>query len=95
MIKRYIKSIVFSTVGTTGDTIDLTSQSRTVSFVSGQTFGDASFTFMDDSFPENDETFGVELVPRNDLNFGVPSRVVLTIIDDDSEKYCIISTLLF
>ena len=50
---------------------------------------------MDDSFPENDETFGVELVPRNDLNFGVPSRVVLTIIDDDSEKYCIISTLLF
>ena len=50
---------------------------------------------MDDTTLESDETFGVELVPRNDLTFGVPSSVILTIIDDDGRKYLIISTLLF
>ena len=50
---------------------------------------------MDDITLESDETFGVELVPRNDLTFGVPSCVIMTIINDDSEKYFIISTFLF
>ena len=50
---------------------------------------------MDDTTLESDETFGVELVPRNDVNFGVPSSVILTIIDDDGKKCFIISTLLF
>ena len=50
---------------------------------------------MDDTIPESDETFGVELVPRNDLTFGVPSSVILTIIDDDGKKYFNISTFLF
>ena len=50
---------------------------------------------MDDTTLESDETFGVELVPRCDLTFGIPSNVIVTIIDDDSEKYFIISTLLF
>ena len=50
---------------------------------------------MDDTTLESDETFGVELVSRNDLTFGVPSSVILTIIDHDSERYFIISTLLF
>ena len=50
---------------------------------------------MDDTTHESDETFGVELVPRYDLTFGIPSSVILTIIDDDSEKYFIILMLLF
>ena len=50
---------------------------------------------MDDTIPESDETFGVELVPRYDLTFGVQSSVILTIIDNDGKKYFIISTLLF
>ena len=50
---------------------------------------------MDDTTLESDETFGVELVPRKDLTFGVPSSVILTIIDDDGKKYLLISTLLF
>ena len=40
---------------------------------------------MDDTTLESDETFGVELVSRNDLTFGVPSSVILTIIDDDGK----------
>ena len=50
---------------------------------------------MDDTTLESDETFGVELVPSNDLTFGIPSSVILTIIDDDGKKYFIISILLF
>ena len=50
---------------------------------------------MDDTTLESDETFGVELVSRNDLTFGVPSSVILTIIDDDGKIQFIISTLLF
>ena len=50
---------------------------------------------MDDIILESDETFGVELVPRNDLTFGIPSSVILTIIDDDGKIQFIISTLLF
>ena len=50
---------------------------------------------MDDTTLESNETFGVELLPRNDLTFGIPISVILTIIDDDSERYFIISTLLF
>ena len=42
---------------------------------------------MDDTTLESDETFGVELVPRNDLTFGIPSSVILIIIDDDGKKY--------
>ena len=41
---------------------------------------------MDDTTLECDEIFGVELVPRNDLSFGIPSNVLLTIIDDDGKK---------
>ena len=44
---------------------------------------------MDDATFESDETFGVELVPRNDVTFGVPSIVILTIIDDDGKKFVI------
>ena len=44
---------------------------------------------MDDATLESDETFGVELVPRNDVTFGVPSSVILTIIDDDGKKFVI------
>ena len=44
---------------------------------------------MDDATHESDETFGVELVPTNDLAFGVPSSVILTIIDDDGKKFVI------
>ena len=50
---------------------------------------------MDDTTVESDETFGVELVPKNDLTFGIPSSVILTIIDDDGKICLIISTLLF
>ena len=49
---------------------------------------------MDDTTLESDETFGVELVPKNNLTFGVPSSVILTIIDDDGKICLIISTLL-
>ena len=91
-IDRVIQRQYYSTVGPSGDLI---SQTQTVSFVSDQTFVDTSFVFMDDTTLESDETFGVELVPRNDLTFGVPSSVILTIIDDDSEKYFIIFILLF
>ena len=49
---------------------------------------------MDDTTLESDETFGVELVPRNDVTFDIPSSVILTIIDDDGMMCLIISTLL-
>ena len=82
LIDLAIKSQYYSTVGPSSDLI---LQTQTVSFVSGQTFVDASFVFMDDTTHESDETFGVELVLRNDLTFGVPSSVILTIIDDDGK----------
>ena len=63
--------------------MDLINVTKKANFTAGQSFVDVSFTYLDDSIPEDNEIFGVHLVSSPGVYIGTPSIVQFTIIDDD------------
>ncbi len=78
--------------GTANRGTDYILDDGTLTFGPGVTSLTIDYTTIDDTFPENDETFEVVLSdPTNDAVLGEPTRTEVTILDDDIDPVSVIS----
>uniref|UniRef100_A0A1X7TQT2 Uncharacterized protein n=1 Tax=Amphimedon queenslandica TaxID=400682 RepID=A0A1X7TQT2_AMPQE len=61
---------------------DFENETKTIQFAANEFLATVNFTFIDDSFPEQDEVLDVKFVNDHKINIGTPQEVELTILGD-------------
>jgi hypothetical protein len=69
--------------GTANGGSDYTATSGSVTFADGESSKTILIPILNDSTPENDETFNVVLTPGSGATLGQPSTMTITVADDD------------